>query len=212
MSVRDARIYSAQVPLVRSNGVPASKVEDETRLIQLAQQGDAGAYEALYDRHYDAVYRYCYYRVSDVTLAQDLTSDVFVRMVAKLDTYRVRGRPLLAWLYTIARNLITDLHRRNGQAAHVPLEEATMLSRDGRRDMARDVDRRLQADCLANALQYLTEEQRQVILLRFMEDYRNGQVARILNKSEGAIKALQHRALKSLRRALDKERCYETQS
>jgi RNA polymerase sigma-70 factor (ECF subfamily) len=87
-----------------------------------------------------------------------------------------------------------------------------MLGRDGRRDMARDVDRRLQADCLAKALQYLTEEQRQVILLRFMEDYRNGQVARIMNKTEGAIKALQHRALRSLRRALDKEHCYETQS
>jgi RNA polymerase sigma-70 factor (ECF subfamily) len=187
-------------------------VEDETRLIQLAQQGDAEAYAVLYDRHYDAVYRYCYYRVSDVTLAQDLTSDVFVRMVAKLDTFRIRGRPLLAWLYTVARNLITDLHRQNGQAAHVPLEEATTLGQDGRRAMARDVDRRLEADCLATALQYLTEEQRQVILLRFMEDYRNGQVARILNKSEGAIKALQHRALKSLRRALEKEHCYETQS
>ena len=212
MSVRDAHIFSAPVVLARSNGMPASMVEDETRLIQLAQQGNTEACAVLYDRHYDAVYRYCYYRVSDVNLAQDLTSDVFVRMVAKLDTYRVQGRPLLAWLYTIARNLITDLHRQHGQATHVPLEEATMLGRDGRRDMARDVDRRLQADCLANALQHLTEEQRQVILLRFMEDYRNGQVARILNKSEGAIKALQHRALKSLRRALDKERCYETQS
>jgi RNA polymerase sigma-70 factor (ECF subfamily) len=210
MSVRDAHIFSAQAPLTRSNGVPASMVKDEIRLIQLAQRGDAEAYAVLYDRHYDAVYRYCYYRVSDVTLAQDLTSDVFVRMVAKLDTYRVRGRPLLAWLYTIARNLITDLHRQNGQAAHVPLEEATTLGQDGRRDMARDVDRRIQADCLATALQHLTEEQRQVILLRFMEDYRNGQVARILDKSEGAIKALQHRALKSLRRALEKEHCYET--
>jgi RNA polymerase sigma-70 factor (ECF subfamily) len=210
MSVRDAHIFSAQVPLARSNGVPVSVVEDETRLIQLAQQGDAEAYGVLYDRHYDAVYRYCYYRVSDLTLAQDLTSDVFVRMVAKLDTYRIRGRPLLAWLYTIARNLITDLHRQNGQASHVPLEEATTLGQDGRRDMARAVDRRLQADCLAAALRHLTEEQRQVILLRFIEDYRNGQVARILDKSEGAIKALQHRALRSLRRALEKEKCHET--
>ena len=210
MSVRDARFLSAQVPLSRPNRAQAQVIEDESRLIQLAKQGDADAFGVLYDRHYDAVYRYCYYRVSDVTLAQDLTSEVFVRMVDKLDTYRVRGRPLLAWLYTIARNLVTDLHRKTEQAMQVPLEEATTIGQDGRRELARGVDRRLQADCLAAALVHLTENQRQVILLRFMEDYRNGQVARILDKSEGAIKALQHRALKSLRRALEKENCHES--
>ncbi len=209
MSVRQAHILSAQVPLSKSKEVTARKLEDESDLIRLAQQGEAEACAALYDRHYDAVYRYCYYRVSDVAQAQDLTSEVFVRMVENLDTYRARGRPLLAWLYTIARNLITDMHRHNGKAAHVSLEDVT-IGQDGRRDMARRVDQRLQADCLAAALRHLTEEQRQVILLRFMEDYRNGQVARILDKSEGAVKALQHRALKSLRRALEREHCNET--
>jgi RNA polymerase sigma-70 factor (ECF subfamily) len=101
------------------------------------------------------------------------------------------------------------MHRRKEKVLQVPLEEVTAIGQDGRQDMARDVDRRLQADCLAAALEVLTEEQRQVILLRFMEDYRNGQVSRILDKSEGAIKALQHRALKSLRRALEKEHCHE---
>jgi RNA polymerase sigma-70 factor (ECF subfamily) len=210
MSMREARIFSAQVPLARSNPAKAEVIEDESRLIQLAKQGEAEAFGVLYDRHYDAVYRYCYYRVSDVTMAQDLTSEVFVRMVDKLDTYRVKGRPLLAWLYTIARNLITDMHRQKEKAVQVPLEEATTIGQDGRRELARGVDQQLQADCLASALGHLTEEQRQVILLRFMEDYRNGQVARILDKSEGAIKALQHRALKSLRRALEKEKCHES--
>jgi RNA polymerase sigma-70 factor (ECF subfamily) len=70
--------------------------DDEARLIQLAQQGDAEACATLYDRHYDAVCRYCYYRVGDVNLAQDLTGEVFVRMVDKLDTFKVRGRSLLA--------------------------------------------------------------------------------------------------------------------
>ena len=210
MSVREARIFSAQVPLAKLNPPKAEVMEDESRLIQLAKQGDAEACGVLYDRHYDAVYRYCYYRVSDVTMAQDLTSEVFVRMVDKLDTYRVKGRPLLAWLYTIARNLITDMHRQKEKAMQVPLEEATTIGQDGRQELARGVDQQLQADCLASALGHLTEEQRQVILLRFMEDYRNGQVARILDKSEGAIKALQHRALKSLRRALEKEKCHES--
>jgi RNA polymerase sigma-70 factor (ECF subfamily) len=183
--------------------------DDEARLIRLAQRGDAGACAVLYDRHYDAVYRYCYYRVSDVSLAEDLTSEVFVRMVEKLDTFRSRGRPLLAWLYTIARNLVTDMYREKGQATHMPLEEAATLSTDGEGILVQRVDRRLSADCLAKALGHLTEEQRQVILLKFIENLDNIQVARLLSKSEGAIKSLQHRALQALRRALEKERCYE---
>lgn len=187
----------------------ASMIDDEAQLIRLAQQGDAEACTELYDRHYDAVYRYCYCRVSDVGLAQDLTSEVFVRMVDKLDTFKVRGRPLLAWLYTIARNLVTDTHRQNGKAIHLPLDSASPLSSRGEGDPIRSVERRIQAECLAAALRHLTEEQRQVILLKFIEDYRNGQIAHILGKSEGAVKSLQHRALNALRRALEKERCYE---
>jgi RNA polymerase sigma-70 factor (ECF subfamily) len=183
--------------------------DDEARLIQLAQQGDAGACAMLYDRHYDAVYRYCYYRVGDVNLAQDLTGEVFVRMVDKLDTFKVRGRPLLAWLYTIARNLVNDAHRHGRQATHLPLNEATMLSGDDEVDLTRGVEQRLEADCLAAALKHLTEDQRQVILLKFMEGLNNAQVARLLNKTEGAVKSLQHRALGSLRRAIERERCYE---
>jgi RNA polymerase sigma-70 factor (ECF subfamily) len=183
--------------------------EDETRLIELAQRGDEQACAELYDRHYDAVYRYCYYRVSDVDQAQDLASEVFVRMVEKMDTFRVRGRPLLAWLYTIARNLAIDLHRQNARAKHLPLEHAAELGSDGRRDPARRVDLRLSAECLAAALKHLTEKQRQVILLKFMEGMHNAQVAKLLGTSEGAVKSLQHRALGALRRALERERCYE---
>jgi RNA polymerase sigma-70 factor (ECF subfamily) len=182
---------------------------DEAHLIRLAQRGDADACTVLYEQHYDAVYRYCYCRVSDVGLAQDLAAEVFVRMVDKLHTFKVRGRPLLAWLYTIARNLVTDAHRQNSRATYLPLDAASHLRSTGEEDPVRSVDRRIQAECLAAALGHLTEDQRQVILLKFMEDYRNGQIARILGKSEGAIKSLQHRALHALRRALEKEHCYE---
>jgi RNA polymerase sigma-70 factor (ECF subfamily) len=180
--------------------------DNELDLIQRAQKGDAAACAALYDAHYDAVYRYCYYRLGDVALAQDLTGEVFVRMVDKLDSFQPRGRPLLAWLYTIARNLIADSHRRRGEATRLPLDEA--LTAD-RADPTRDVERRLVADCLSLALEHLTEDQRRVILLKFMENYSNARVARLLKKPEGAIKSLQHRALAALRRALEKERCYE---
>jgi RNA polymerase sigma-70 factor (ECF subfamily) len=183
--------------------------EDEIGLIRRAQRGDADACAALYNCHYDAVYRYCYYRLGDAEMAQDLTAEVFVRMVEKLDSFRLRGRPLLAWLYTIARNLVTDAHRQKGRATHLPLEEAPDLNSDGKAALMQRVERRLEADCLAAAMKYLTEDQRQVILLKFMEDLSNEAVAGVLDKTEGAVKSLQHRALNALRRALEKERCYE---
>jgi RNA polymerase sigma-70 factor (ECF subfamily) len=173
--------------------------DDEPCLIQQARQGDAAACAALYDRHYDAVYRYCYYHVGDVAQAQDLASEVFVRMIENLATFDMRGRPLLAWLYTIARNLIADAYRRKGRAPESPLDEALMTGED---NSARSAERRLQADHLAAALMRLTEEQRQVILFKFVQDYSNAEVARLMGKSEGATKSLQHRALAALRRAL----------
>jgi RNA polymerase sigma-70 factor (ECF subfamily) len=182
---------------------------DEKALIQAAQQGDDEACTVLYNRHYDAVYRYCYYRVGNVDLAQDLTSEVFVRMVDKLDTFKARGRPLLAWLYTIARNLITDMQRQQGKPALRPLNEASGLQTSDEVELSKGMDRKLEANCLAAALRHLTEEQRRVILLKFMEDLSNKQVARMLGKTEGAVKSLQHRALRALRRAIAKERCYE---
>jgi len=186
-------------------------LDDEGRLIELAQHGDVEACSALYDRHYDAVYRYCYYRLCDEGSAQDLAAEVFVRMVAKLDRFKARGRPLLAWLYTIARNLIADHHRRQKHAGHLSLDEVLDFQVDGDGELAQMVDRKLAATCLAAALQHLTEEQRQVLLLKFTEDLGNVQIARLMGKSEGAVKALQHRALNALRRALQKERCYEAE-
>jgi RNA polymerase sigma-70 factor (ECF subfamily) len=203
------RIYFSKFALCWLVGTEELDVwmsNDELGLIQRAQRGDAAACAALYDRHYDAVYRYCYYRVGDVALAQDVASEVFVRMVEKLDSFKPRGRPLLAWLYTIARNLIADSHRRQGRTTHLPLDEALTV---GQESLTQDVERSLLADCLRIALRHLTEDQRQVILLKFMENHTNAQVARMLRKTEGSIKSLQHRALGSLRRALERERCYE---
>jgi RNA polymerase sigma-70 factor (ECF subfamily) len=183
--------------------------DDEDRLIQLAKGGDAAACATLYNRHHDAVYRYCFCRVADTSLAQDLTGEVFVRMVQNLDRFEARGRPLLAWLYTIARNLVLDHHRAEAHTLHLPLDEALQVPASGEGDLVHAVHRKLEADRLAAALRHLTEEQRQVVLLKFVEDLGNAEVAQILAKSEGAVKSLQHRALSALRRALIVENRYE---
>ncbi len=178
---------------------------DERDLIRRAQQGDREAFAALYDHHYQAIFNYFYYRLGDQEQAEDLTADLFVRMVEKIDRYRDRGRPFLAWLYTIARNLLTDYYRRQ-RKEEVPLDDLPLS--DGRSPTA-EVERHLAVDCLKLALRHLTEEQQQVIVHRFLEKQPIVSVARLLGKTEGAIKALQHRALAALRRAIEKEGCYE---
>jgi len=177
---------------------------DEAKLIQRAKKGDPAAFAEIYDRHQPAVYRYIYYRVSDAATAEDLTSDVFVRLVEKIDRFTYRGRPLLAWLYTIARNLVTDHHRRGGQATILPLDEQ-LATESG--NLERAAERGLAQRRLAAALPHLTEDQRQVIILKFIEGLDNAEVAQMMGKPVGAVKSLQHRALAALRRTLDKNEC-----
>jgi RNA polymerase sigma-70 factor (ECF subfamily) len=172
---------------------------EESRLVARAKQGDSTAVAEIYTRHHNAVYRYVYYRVSDESLAEDLTATVFVRMVESIDRFQYRGRPLLTWLYTIARNAVIDHHRRDGAAGTIPLDERLLESGQ---DVERAVDRALTRHRLSKAMRHLTEDQRQVILLKFIEGKSNEQAAEILGKSIGAVKSLQHRALAALQRAL----------
>jgi len=172
---------------------------DEAQLIQRAQQGNPAAFAEIYDQYQPAVYRYIYYRVGDTATAEDLTSEVFVRMVEKIDTFTYRGRPILAWLYTIARNLVVDYQRRAGQVAILSLDEQLVAESD---DVERAVENSLTQRRLTAALAHLTEYQRQVILLKFVEGLNNEEVAGVLDKPIGAVKSLQHRALAALRRVL----------
>ena len=170
-------------------------------LVRRAQQGDRTAFAAIYDRHYQAVFNYIFYRVSDAPLAEDLTADVFVRLVEKIHTF-TPDKPILAWLYTIARNRVIDHHRRHGRTTLVPLDDDLDAADD---DPAAAADAHWRRTALAAALVQLTEEQRLVILLKFVEDCSNACAAAVLGKTEGAVKSLQHRALAALGRILQPE-------
>ena len=171
----------------------------EAELIQRAKKGDPAAFAEIYDQCQPAVYRYVFYQVGDAATAEDLTSEVFVRLVEKVDRFTYRGRPLLAWLYTIARNLVTDHHRRAGRSLLIPADEWPMADAGTTEAAVEDLVTQRQ---LAAAVAHLTEEQRQVILMRFIEGLDNAMVAQVLGKSVGAVKALQYRALAALRRVL----------
>lgn len=176
--------------------------QDEARLIQQAKEGDPEAFTAIYDRHQPSIYRYVYYRVNDVSTAQDLTGDVFVRLVERIDQFTYRGRPLVTWLYTIARNLVADHHRRVGRRRQLDLDEQ-LVADTIHPEAAAEIG--LTQDRLAAALACLTEGQCQVIVLKFVEGYNNEAVAQMLNKPVGAVKSLQHRALVRLRGILESD-------
>jgi RNA polymerase sigma-70 factor (ECF subfamily) len=170
--------------------------DTDATLVQCAQAGDKTAFVALYERYQPLVFTYVYYRVDEQALAEDLTAEVFVRMVAKIHTYHATS-PLLAWLYTIARNLIADHYRDASRM--VPFHERTAMSPT---DPSEEAHKRIREAELRTALQRLPEEQRQVVILKFIERRSNLQIAAFLNKTEGAVKSIQHRALTALRRLL----------
>ncbi len=186
-------------------------MDDEAQLVKQAQAGEKSAFVALYQQNYPSVYTYIYYRVGEQMTAEDLTAEVFVRLVDKIHTFKPGKKPILAWLYTIAGNLVTDHHRRNGRATWLPLSalpSKTEAHSNGH-SPAQTIQKKQAHHRLFAAMGQLTEDQRQVVLLKFVERRSNLETAAILGKTEGAVKALQHRALATLRRTLEKDEQYE---
>jgi len=180
--------------------------EDFIDLIRRAQQHEREAFDRLYDLFADRIYRYLYYRVGNQQLAEDLTADLFVRLIEKVHTLRLgqenQETVFSAWLFRIAHNLLVDHHRKRAKDKHEPLENIS-LAHNETPDLA--VEAKLNREQLLEALTFLTAEQREVLVLRFLEELRTREVAGIMDKSEGAIKALQHRALNALQKQLARE-------
>lgn len=181
------------------NKPPAGAEED---LVSRAQEFDPEAFGEIYERYYNGVYRYIYYRVGEQHLAEDLTMEVFLRTMEAIDTFSFRGVPFSAWLYRIASNLVIDHYRRQSQAA-MSLEERLVSDGDHSRQQ---FEAEFTHQALRRALSELTEDQQQVIILKFVDGLSNQEVAQVLGKTEGAVKSLQHRALAALGRVLAGER------
>lgn len=173
----------------------------EKALIQAAQRGDRRAFAELYRACVDKIYRYIYYRVDSEETAEDLTSEVFVRMLEGLPTYEDRAAPLLVWLYRIAHARVVDHYRRSRR--HVEDLDAIEIGIEP--DMDEPLLHDYRADQIRMAITTLTDSQRQVIIMRFIEGYNLETTARILSKTVDAIKALQYRALQALGQALQRQ-------
>jgi len=166
-------------------------------MVARAQQGDAEAFGELYDHYVTMVHRYVYHRVGDRVLAEDVTSETFVRALRRIDSLSFQGRDVGAWLITIARNLVLD----HVKSSRYRLEVTTADMRDADRSTEGPEDAVLahltNAQLLA-CVKQLGSEQQECIVLRFLHGLSVSETAAIMGKKDGAIKALQHRAVRRL--------------
>jgi RNA polymerase sigma-70 factor (ECF subfamily) len=173
---------------------------EEALVIARACNSDPKAVGQLYRMYVEDIKRYVSARVSDAQTAEDITADVFLRALESLEAFEYRGVPFSAWLYRIAHDRVADHYRRRSRDQEsLGLEEDVACSAE---NPDQEILKTLEADRLRSALERLTEGQRLVIVLRFLERKSLAEAAEALEKSKGSIKALQHRALAALRRIL----------
>jgi RNA polymerase sigma-70 factor, ECF subfamily len=174
--------------------------QDAWDLVAAAQAGDVDAFGRLYDRYVDTVYRFIYYRLGDRAHAEDLTSETFMRALRRLHSLKNQGRDPAAWFVTIARNLVLDHVKSARYRLEVTAEDAYAPSPGApAADSAETtVLTTLTNERLLDAIQELSDEQRECVVLRFLHGFSVAETAEVMGKNDGSIKALQHRAVRRL--------------
>lgn len=167
-------------------------------LVVRAQKGDLDAIGELYDLHHQAVFLYFRTRLDDPMLAEDLTGDVFRRMLTSLSQYQHRGLPFRAWLFRIAHNLLVDYIEREVGTVHVRVDEKS-LADEHAEDPILVVEKKQAVELAYQALSELTPSQREILVLRFLSGLSLREVAFALNLTEDSVKSHQRRGLASLR-------------
>jgi len=196
--------------LAPDSDLACSSEEDEARasrliaLVELARGGDAEAFGQLYDHYHTSVYRFLYYRVGSVALAEDLTSETFFRALRSMGSFRWQGKDFGAWLMTIARNLTADHYK----AGRTRLEYATEDM--GAHDSATEgpetsVLSSLTNETLLTALKELPSEQQECLIMRFLQGLSIAETAKVLGRSDGAVKQLQLRGVRNLAKLLPED-------
>jgi RNA polymerase sigma-70 factor (ECF subfamily) len=174
-------------------------VQDERSLVQRAQQLDQEAFAQLYERHFDRIYRYVALKIGSKVEAEDMTQQVFLKALRSISSYKWRDTPFSAWLYRIAHNQVVDYLRKKARQTEMPLNESLVGSES---DHEKTTEQKLDMEKLMLATRQLTPAQQEVIALRFTSELSIAEVAKVMGKSEGAVKALQHSAILALRKIL----------
>ena len=176
-------------------------MQNEESLVERAKQHDQKAITELYEAYFDKIYRYIVLKTGDRIEAEDMTQQVFLKALKSISSFKWKGVPFSAWLYRIAHNQVVDHLRKRSRRPTTLLDEST-VSGDSKNNPQNIAEQSLNIEQVLSATQNLTEAQREVISLRFTSELSTAQVAKIMGKSLGAIKALQHSAIVALRRTL----------
>jgi len=182
---------------------PISELTEEQLLNEAIRYNEAALGE-LYDRYEAKIYSYIYRRTGDQVLSEDLTAQVFLKMLEAIRKSNAWHSSFSGWLYRIAHNLVVDHFRRRDRQKQIPIDDAPILVAT-EHNPVKTSELNLNAEYLRGAIQRLTDEQAEVISLRFLEGYSINEVAELMDKTEGAIKALQYRAVATLRQLLQRE-------
>lgn len=187
--------------LSRDSAAPALPWSDEAELIARAKL-DIREFGPLYERYSDRMYRYIYRRVGDHEVAEDLTSQTFQQALAALPNYQWRGVPFSAWLYRIAGNLVIRFRQTSGREVAMEHVERIVDQRGSFDDPLDAIIQRSSSDQLHRAMKRLSPDQQRALILKYSHGLKNYEVGAAMNRTEGGVKQLVHRAMLVLRQAL----------
>lgn len=189
---------------IPTDGFTSIEEASEEALLASAAAFDETALGELYDRYESRIYSYIFRRTGDATLAEDLTAQVFLKMLEAIRSSKAWHSSFSGWLYRIAHNAVIDYYRQRDRQQQVQLEDAVSVVASDHNPVV-IAETNMDANRLRAAIARLTEEQADVIGLRFLEGYSISEVAIMMDKTEGSIKALQYRAVATLRQLLQHE-------
>ena len=171
---------------------------EDNEILEAAIAGDSESFGLLYERYVTRIFNYIYYRVGNVSDAEDLTERVFIRALRHIGNYSQRGLPFSAWLYRIAHNLVANWHRDNSRRKDVPLDDGLLLSQHFNFP-EQELLRTEEQEKLMLVIQGLPEERQELLILKFVDDLSNAEIGKVMGRTEGAIKSLYHRTLLNIR-------------
>lgn len=186
-----------------SHGAEKRPLRNLVDIASRAKKYDPEAFAEIFDLFFEKIRRYMYFHMGDIDMAEELTAEVFTRALESIKNFDDRGGSIGSWIYGIARNTLAGHYRSIGKSSIVPLDSEFPAPETGKPEET--VLSELTYADLYRAIALLPPEQQEVVILRFIEGYRVKTVAKIMNKSPGAVRALQHRAVLSLRKTFKPE-------
>lgn len=179
----------------------SKKIPDLGKLVKLAQKGDTQAFGKIYDELVKPIYRYIYYRV-DPQIAEDLTEETFLKVWQNLKRYKKTKYPFSAWVFKIAHNLICDYYRKHKEVMEI---NENLADPQETGNPEHKMNTKLEQARLRKVIKRLPHNYQQIIILKYINELNNSEIAKTIGKSEGAVRILQFRALKQLRNIMEKD-------